>query len=75
VSQSKRPNGSSNPPTGFHAVVGTALIPSRSQPFHGKSLSFTVRGKIGDDMPAWESNPTFSMPLEYSALKYSWRNV
>ena len=30
---------------------------------HGKSLSFTVRGKIAEFKPAWESWATFSTPL------------
>src|SRR5689334_22788187 len=40
-----RPNGSPNPPArGFHALVGGDGTPTLSQPFHGKSRSFTVRG-------------------------------
>jgi hypothetical protein len=66
-----RPNGSLKPPIGFQAAVGAVPIPSVSQPFHGKSLSFTVRMKIGECRPAIASKPIFSIPAENSTLTYS----
>src|SRR5712691_9526485 len=59
---SSRPNPSLNPAIGFHAASGVLSIPSASQPFHGKFLSFTVRMNIGELRPAIESNPIFSTP-------------
>ena len=46
-----RPNGSVKPAIGFQAAAGCAAMPSASQPFHGKSFSFTVRRKIGELRP------------------------
>ena len=39
----------------FHAVAGRAAVATRSQPFHGKSFSFTVRKKTAEPSPAWAS--------------------
>src|SRR5215510_9464164 len=48
-----RPNTSSKPlTTGFHAADGAAGAATLSHPFHGKSLSLTVRGKIADSNPS-----------------------
>src|SRR3989304_260005 len=48
-----RLNGSPKPPTtGFHALDGAAGTAALSQPFQGKSLSLTVRGKIADSNPS-----------------------
>src|SRR5579862_5993533 len=60
----RRPNGSVKPAIGFHAAVGSDATPSDRMPFHGKSLSFAVRMKIGESRPAIESKPMFSMPAE-----------
>src|SRR5262245_12395412 len=49
--QTSRPKRSENPATGFHAASGLPSMPSASQPFHGKSLSFTVRRNIGELSP------------------------
>src|SRR6266702_1198421 len=59
----------------FQAEAGRASMPRLSQPFHGKSLSFTVRMKTGESRPAIESIPMFSIPLVNSALKYCRRIV
>ncbi len=56
---------------GFQAAAGLVAVPNRSQPFHGKSLSLTVRTKIGELKPAAESTAMFSTPWENSALKRS----
>jgi hypothetical protein len=64
-----------NPATGFHAAVGRVAVPSRIQPFHGKSFSLAVRTKISESRPACESQAMFSMPLENSALNGSRRSV
>src|SRR5215510_3626026 len=42
AAQARRPAGSEKPPMGFQAAVGFVARPTRSHPFHGKSLSFTV---------------------------------
>src|SRR5262245_57171296 len=68
AAQSRRPAGSEKPATGFHAAADFVAIPRRSQPFHGKSLSLTVRTKIGAFKPSSESQATFSTPWENSAL-------
>jgi hypothetical protein len=68
AAQSRRPAGSEKPAIGFHAAAGFVAIPRRSHPFHGKSLSLTVRMKIGAFMPSSESHATFSTPCENSAL-------
>src|SRR5262249_36414442 len=60
--------GSEKPPIGFQAAVAFVAKPTRSQPFHGKSLSFTVRRKIAELNPDWESWAMFSTPCENSAL-------
>ena len=39
------------PPIGFQAAAGSPPMPSASQPFQGKSLSFTVRMNIGECRP------------------------
>ncbi len=52
AAQISRPAGSRKPPTGFHAAAGFAAMPRRSQPFHGKSLSLTVRTKMAELNPA-----------------------
>ena len=44
--------GSVMPPIGFQAAAGAPPVPSASQPFQGKSLSFTVRMKIGECRPS-----------------------
>ena len=36
---------------GLHDAVGLAAIPSRSQPFHGKSFSLAVRRNIAETKP------------------------
>ena len=64
MSQRSRPVGSVKPATGFQAAEGRSGTPTVSQPFHGKSLSLTVRGKIAEPRPACASYATFSMPLE-----------
>ena len=46
-------------------------MPTRSQPFQGKSLSLAVRTTIGELRPDCESMAMFSMPLEKSSLKNS----
>ena len=58
---------------GFQAAAGRLVIPSLSQPFHGKSLSLTVRRKMAELNPVCESQAMFSTPWENSALKYSRR--
>jgi hypothetical protein len=63
-----------NPATGFHAAAGRAPIPSRIQPFQGKSLSLAVRTKMSESKPACESHAMFSMPFENSALNGSRRS-
>src|SRR5436309_10091869 len=45
---SSRPNGSENPAIGFQAESALESIPSVSQPFQGKSLSFPVRRSRGE---------------------------
>ena len=57
-----RPAGSLKPATGFQAARAPPSAPTCSQPFHGKSFSFTVRRKIGEATPAWESTAMFSTP-------------
>ena len=47
--------GSVIPPIGFQAAAGSPPMPRTSQPFQGKSLSFTVRMNIGELRPAIES--------------------
>ena len=64
ASQRSRPAGSVKPATGFQAADARSGTPTVSQPFHGKSFSLTVRGKIADPMPAWASYATFSTPPE-----------
>ena len=59
------------PPIGFQAPLGLSAMPSASQPFQGKSLSFTVRTNIGEARPAIASYPMFSIPAENSTLTYS----
>src|SRR6266851_9830339 len=44
----RRPNRSLKPAIGFQATSGVTSTPRLSQPFHGKSLSFTVRMKTGE---------------------------
>jgi hypothetical protein len=61
------------PATGFHAAVGRVAMPTRIQPFHGKSLSLAVRTKISESKPVCESHAIFSMPWENSALNGSRR--
>ena len=76
ASQTSRLAGSlMKPATGFHADWGRVGMPTVSQPFQGKSLSFTVRGKIAESRPAWASWATFSTPPEYSTLSGSVRSV
>ena len=48
ASQRSRPAGSVKPATGFQAAAGRSGTPTVSQPFHGKSFSLTVRGKIAE---------------------------
>src|SRR5712692_2380350 len=49
----RRPKASPKPPTtGFHALEGGAGAATFSQPFHGKSRSLTVRGKIAEARPS-----------------------
>ena len=50
-----RPKLSVKPAIGFQAALGAASIPSASQPFQGKSFSFTVRMNIGELKPVTES--------------------
>jgi hypothetical protein len=57
-----RPTGSVKPATGFQAARAPPSAPTWSQPFHGKSLSFTVRRNIGETTPACESTAMFSTP-------------
>jgi hypothetical protein len=57
-----RPAGSVKPATGFQAARAPPSTPRCSQPFQGKSLSFTVRRKIGEATPACESTAMFSTP-------------
>ena len=56
AAHTRRPAGSVKPATGFHAARAPPSTPMASQPFHGKSLSFTVRRNIGEPIPAWESH-------------------
>ena len=51
---STRPKLSVKPAIGFQAALGAASIPSVSQPFQGKSFSFTVRMNIGELKPVTE---------------------
>jgi hypothetical protein len=62
---------SPKPAIGFQAASGAPLTPSASQPFQGKSRSFTVRTKIGAFSPARASKAMFSMPAVNTVLKYS----
>ncbi len=68
VAHRNLPAGSLKPPTGFHAAAGLPATATLNQPFHGKSLSLTVRTKTGALKPAWESATMFSTPCENSAL-------
>src|SRR2546422_8012624 len=70
-----RPAGSEKPAMGSHAAAALVAISSLSQPFHGKSLSLTVRRKLAELNPVCESQLMFSTPWENSALKYSRRTV
>src|SRR5262250_977743 len=58
------PAVSEKPPMGFHAADGFVAIPNLNQPFHGKSLSFTVLMKIGELKPVCESRAISSTPSE-----------
>src|SRR5262249_24123831 len=71
AAQARRPAGSEKPPIGFQAAIAFVGRPRRSQPFQGKSLSLTVRRKIAELNPDWESQAMFSTPCENSALKRS----
>ena len=50
-----RPMASVKPPTGFQAALERSRTPRCSLPFHGYSLSFTVRMKTGELRPLTES--------------------
>ena len=65
------PKLSVKPAIGFQAAVGAASIPSVSQPFQGKSFSFTVRMNIDELRPVTELYEMFSMPAVNAVLKYS----
>ena len=49
------PVASPKPPIGFQAAAGRDAVAIRSQPFHGKSFSFTVRRKTAESSPVWSS--------------------
>ena len=55
AAQISRPVASVKPATGFQAADAGCATPSRSQPFQGKSLSLTVRMKMGESRPSSES--------------------
>ena len=54
IAHTSRPGASVNPATGFQAAVARMSMPSRSQPFHGRSLSLSVRRTTAELNPNCE---------------------